>query len=189
LADSLATNPADPAPVPTQVALSAVSVVAGDVLTLSRRGDFQYGSGTDTDGLAFTDTATPLLARFVNASGVPVSPATFLGYTTSTQTSGRETNVAEDFYVVGGITQVQVPTGAVALQFSVNDKFFSNNIDPDNDFGVLIRKADGWTSYANSDLLFGTTVADSLSGGPGSDTLEGGNGDDVLRGGLGNDFL
>ncbi len=189
LADLTSTNSPDPAPSPTQVALSQAAVVPGDILTLSRRGDFQHGVGVDTNGVTFTDTATSLLARFVDANGMPVAPVTFLPYTTSTQTSGRVTDVAEDFYVVGGITQVQVPQGAVALQFSVNDTFFSNNLDPDSDFGVLIRKADAFTNYSNSDLLFGTPNADSLIGGLGNDTLDGGNADDVLRGGLGNDYL
>lgn len=189
LADLTATNPPDPAPAPTQVALSAAAVVPGDILTLSRRGDFQHGVGIDSGGVTFTDTATTMLARFVDASGLPVSPATFLGHTTITQTSGLVTNVPEDFFVVGGITQVQVPQGAVALQFSVNDRFYSDNHDPDSDFGVLIRKVDGFTNYSNSDLLFGTPSADTLSGGLGNDTLFGGDGNDRLRGGQGDDFL
>ncbi|TXI67122.1 MAG: calcium-binding protein [Limnohabitans sp.] len=189
LADLSATDLPDPAPTPTQVSLSQAGVLPGDILTLSRRGDFQYGEGVDLDGSPFTDTVTSLLARFVDAAGVPVAPATFLGYTTSTQFSGLQTNVPEDFFVVGGITQVQVPQGAVAVQFSVNDVFFSDNHDPDGDFGVVIRKADALTSYANSDLLFATPGADTLNGGQGNDTLEGGGGDDVLRAGLGDDFL
>jgi Ca2+-binding RTX toxin-like protein/methionine-rich copper-binding protein CopC len=183
LADLTTTDPTDAAPEPTQVALSAVGALAGEILTLSRRGDFQYGVGTNSQGVLFTDTGTPLLARFVDAGGLPVLPATFVGYTTSTQTSGRQTDVPEDFFVVGGITQVQVPQGAVALQFSVNDRFFSDNLDPDNDFGVVIRKADAYTSYADSDLLFGTADADSLNGGLGDDRLYGGAGSDALDGG------
>jgi Ca2+-binding RTX toxin-like protein len=183
----LADAPADPTPVPTQVLLSQVEATAGTIVTLSRRGDFQYGFGDDPQGAPFTDTGTPLLARFVNANGQPVQPSTFLGHNTSTQSSGLETNVSEDFFVVAGVTQIEVPQGATALQFSVNDRFFSDNHDPDNDFGVVIRKADSYSDYSASDLLFGTPGADSLIGGLGNDSLAGGPGDDTLVGNAGDD--
>ena len=189
LADPAATQPEDPAPAPTQVSLQAFGAAPGDSITLSRRGDFQYGTGNDASGQPFADTATPLLAVFIDAQGGVIAPATFLAYRSSVQTSGRATDIGEDFFVVDGMTQVTVPQGAVALRFSVNDRFFSDNLDPDGDFGVVARVADGYTDDAGNDLLFATTQHDSVHGGAGNDTLVGGQGDDTLRGGPGDDRL
>jgi Ca2+-binding RTX toxin-like protein len=185
LADPLAADPTDPAPGPTQVSLSQVQATAGDWITLSRRGDFQYGPADQ----GFTDTVSNMLALFVDAQGAPVAPVTFLSSRSSTQTSGRNTDIAQDFVVAAGITRVMVPEGAVALRFSAYDRFYSDNLDPDNDFGVEIRKSADNDDVNGADVLFGTTQNDSLQGGAGFDTLAGGVGDDTLRGEDGDDQL
>ena len=181
----LADAVADPAQAPTQVLLSAFGAAPGSVITLTRTGDYQAGNGT-----AFTDSSSSMVAVFVDAQGNRIAPQTFLGTTTPNQLSGLVTNVPEDFWVVvNAVTRVVVPVGAVALQFSVNDSFFSDNSDPDGDFGVTVRVADAATNYGGSDLLFGTSGPDVIQGGDGADSLAGGSGDDQLSGGLGNDVF
>ena len=185
LADS--NDPVDP---PTRFDLSLINANAGSTLTLKQTGDFQYGIG-QYNGVVFTDTGTGLLARFINASGASVSPPVWLGYTSNIQSSGKSTNIGADFWISNfGITQVQVPQGAVALEFSVNDVWYSDNNDPDGDFSALVGLASPSTDYSGSDQLFGTASiekGDSLSGTSGDDSLRGGAGDDTLRGGAGND--
>jgi Ca2+-binding RTX toxin-like protein len=192
LADLAAVNPADPAPPPTQVALSAFGATAGSMITLSRKGDYQAGSE------GFTDSSTSLIAVFVDGGGNRLSPDTYLGFTSLVQASGAATDIPQDFFVVDGVTMVQVPAGAVALQFSASDSYFSDNTDPDGDFGVVARLADSLTGFDGNDLLFGTPGNDvlagfdgndNLTGGAGNDTLYGGDGEDTLRGGGGDDLL
>lgn len=54
--------------------------------------------------------------------------------------------------------------------------------------GVTIAQLTG-SAFAGSDLIHGTSAADSLSGAAGNDTMLGAGGADTLRGGLGDDVL
>ena len=185
--------PTDAANAPTTVLLSTLGLVPGDVITLSRNGTWQGNAISPDD-------ATWLLAVFSGAGGL-IAPATYLTFTTPLQfrSTTESTDVIEDFLVVGpGVTTVTIPAGATSLKFSPNDTFFEDNTDPDGDYGVEVLKLDGTTSFANHDLIFGTTGPDSLLGGLGGDTLWGGAGDDTLRGqegwdsvdgGAGNDLV
>ena len=181
----LADTSKDPASPPTTVLLSAFAAQAGSIITLSNSGTYRAGQG-----VAFLDASDSLLAVFVDASGNPVAPEVFGAFTTSVQTSGLATDIAQDFFVVaGGLTQVKAPVGAVALKFSVNDGFFSDNTDLNKDFKVTLAVQGTSISYEGADSIAGTLGPDTLSAGAGRDTLLGGAGDDTLDGGLGNDIL
>ncbi len=176
-----ASDAANPA---TTALLSDLGLAAGDIITLSRSGTWQ-GSPTTAD------TNTSLLAVFSGASGL-ITPATYLTFTTPLQSGSTtaSTDVVQDFFVVGpGVTVIQIPVGATSLKFSPSDGFFTDNSDPNGDYKVTVQKLDGSTSYANTDLIYGTTGADSLLGGPGNDTLFGGDGNDTLRGQEGADSV
>jgi len=167
----------DPASTPTKVLLTAFGAAPGSVITLSAVGNYKSAATS-------TDTSTSLAAVFVNATGQRIEPEAFLGYATLTQSSGKATTVAEDFFVpIGGLVQVHVPVGAVEVWFSVNDTFFSDNTDPDNNFGVNVGLVATDTSYSGADYLFGTSGNDSLLGGGGNDVFYGGAGSDTMAGG------
>lgn len=128
---------------------------------------------------------------FGGASGL-ITPATYLTFTSPLQSGSTTagTDVVQDFFVVGpGVTVIQIPVGATSLKFSTNDTFFADNSDPNGDLKVTVLKLDGSTSYANTDLIYGTPGADSLLGGVGNDTLFGGDGNDTLRGQEGADTV
>lgn len=193
LADKVGIVPVAPdnANAPTRINLSEFNAAAGSVIALSATGTWQAGSGNSPiTGQPFADVNTSLVAVFVDASGNPLAPEAHLRYTTSTQSSGMVTNIAQDFYVVsGGVTRVKVPTNAVALEFSVNDIWYQNNLDPNNDFGVLAKVMGAGTSYDGHDLLMGTSFDDTLSGSNGNDSLSGGPGNDLLQGNEGRDVF
>lgn len=175
----------DSASAPTTVLLSAFSALPGSTITLSASGAYKANNGSSSQ-----DTSTSLVAVFIDANGIPIAPAVFSAIGTSVQSSGVATNIAEDFAVVsGGITQLMVPTGAVALRFSANDNLFSDNSDPNNDFKVTLEVQGSNTSYLGADIVAGTVAPDTLSAGAGNDTLLAGPGDDTLLAGTGNDFL
>ena len=176
--------PNDAANAPTTALLTDLGLAAGDLITLSRSGNWQ---GAPT----LTDINTSLLAVFSGANGL-ITPATYLTFTTPLQSGSTtaSTDVIQDFFVVGpGVTVIQIPVGATSLRFTTSDSFFADNSDPNNDFKVTVQKLDSTTSYANSDVIYGTAGPDSLLGGLGNDTLFGGDGNDTLRGQEGPDTL
>jgi hypothetical protein len=113
-----------------------------------------------------------------------------LGHTTPVQSSGRNTNISQDFFVVsGGVTQVKVPEGAVALLFSPDDMWFGDNSDPNNDYGVMLTAVDSNVNYSGNDLIMGASLNDTLIGSDGNDSLSGGPGNDLLIGNMGRDVF
>jgi len=167
----------DAAPASTKVLLSSFGAAPGSVITLSAVGNYRSAATS-------TDTSTSLAAVFVNATGQRIEPDAFLGYSTLTQSSGKATSVSQDFFVpISGLVQVHVPVGAVEIWFSVNDTFFSDNTDPDNNFGVNAGLVTTDTNYSGADYFFGTTGNDSLLGGGGNDVFYGGAGSDTMAGG------
>ncbi len=177
----LSTAPDDPASAPTMVLLSDLGIQPGDVIAISAKGDYQAGA------FNFSDVNPSMIAVFGGPGGF-VSPEVFLGVKSLAQNStGVATDIAQDFALVGngtGITMVKVPVGATSIYFSPNDSFFSDNTDPDNDYAVSVDLVNDATSFAGSDVIFGTNADDNLFGGAGADTLIGGGGNDNLDGGV-----
>jgi Ca2+-binding RTX toxin-like protein len=172
---------------PTTISLSKLGLSEGALITLGPRGDF---------GGAFANTAdntTSLVAMFFDASGKPLAAEPRPEITTAVQTSGAATDVTQDFSISSGLintgrtTWMVIPQGAASIGFSVNDSFFGDNTDPDNDFGVAIGRADKSTD--GNDLIYGSSKPDSLVGGASDDVMYGGLGADTLMGGTGRDSL
>jgi Ca2+-binding RTX toxin-like protein len=170
---------------PTKVLLSDFSAQSGNIINLSRYGAYQAGNGLRPGTSSpFLDDSASMAAVFVDANGNRVAPEVFIGYSTQSQSSGLVTNVPQDFLVVaGGITQVKIPLGAVAIQFTVNDVWFMDNTDPNRDFGVSIQIADLTSRHDGGDYISGTLGNDTLMGYLGSDLFYGGPGNDLLNGG------
>ncbi len=178
----LADLAADAALTPTRLELSSINAQAGNILALTRLGDYQPGVGSN-----FTDTSANLVAVFVDASGNKIAPAVYAKANTSNQNSGKVTDIAQDFDVVSGATEVIVPTGAVALLFSVRDIYYQDNSDPDQDFGLMVNVISQLVGTDSGDFIFATNGNDTVNGAAGNDSLWGGAGNDSLMGGLGDD--
>jgi hypothetical protein len=148
----LTVDPCDQATPATSVTLSSLGIVPGEFIKLTRTGAFQAGIG-------FTDTQSTLGAIFKGPSGL-ISPGLDSQHAAfnslATACSGISTNIAEDFNVAPQ-TAVQVPAGAAEILFTGNDSFWSDNTDPNNDYGLLLEWGLPWT-------LIVTTTADSGAG-------------------------
>lgn len=178
----LADTPSDAAKAPTRLELSTISAQAGSILAMTRLGDYQAGVGAN-----FSDTNANLVAVFVDAAGNKIAPAVYARANTSNQSTGKVTDIAQDFDVVSGATEVIVPTGAVALLFSVRDIYYQDNSDPDQDFGLMVNVIPQLAGTDNADFIFATNGNDTVNAAAGSDSIWGGNGNDSLLGGLGDD--
>jgi len=175
----LATAPEDHPHRPADSALLAdLGLAPGDVITITRTGAYKAG-------VNFNDVNGSMLAVFSDGTSF-VAPAVYSHVTSLPQaTTQAATDIPQDFFVMGsGTTMVQIPVGATTILFSPNDSFFSDNTDPDGNYGVSIRRVDAATSFSGNDLLFGTVGDDTLLGGAGRDTLVGGAGNDYLDGGV-----
>jgi Ca2+-binding RTX toxin-like protein len=161
----------------TTLTLDSLDMVAGQVVSLTRSGAYQFGSNS-------TDVTSNMVAVFLDAQGARVAPEVYARTTTQAQSIGDVTDVTQDFDVAAGVTRVVIPAGAVSIAFSVRDSFFGDNTDPNNDFGVILSKWTNNTIVDGLDNLFGTTGNDSLFGGLGADLLVGGAGNDTLDGGV-----
>jgi hypothetical protein len=154
----LHTSANDPAPAATIVDLSTLSftVLPGSFLQIQQVGDFEFSTGApDTaqfTGAVFSSTNTLLpnsAADRVPDAIAPafVSPGIAFPFVTANSMSGNEpTDIPDDFAVArGGLgftgVTVEVPTGARFLFISAIDVFFSDNRDPNHDYGVTIDPA------------------------------------------------
>jgi hypothetical protein len=127
------TGQASPTP-PSTLNLADLGVKAGDLIRIGKSGDYRAGTN-DT----FQDDGDSLVAVFVDASGNYLSPSSYRPKKTDTQFSGKITDITNDFEINTDFgSGVRVPPGAVALKFSVEDVYYSDNTDPDNDFGATI---------------------------------------------------
>ena len=128
----------DDAP-PTQVSLAEIGVQAGQILRFEVVGDFSYwqeGNEEEDD----------IAAVFVDSNGNYVSPDVFPSVYTEDLWTGSPSDIYEDFELSNGngdFTHIRVPNGATSILFSVQDSYFSDNRDFDNDFGVSVVVTDG----------------------------------------------
>src|SRR5262249_37701375 len=133
----------------TAIDLLALGVSPGDTLTIPRAGDFQRGTDNGFDRDEFLDVTAVFSSSA--ALGPPGDLHRVLGAlpggldfpTVPTFVGGLPTDIPEDFEVSdfdGTKTSVtvQVPAGARFLFVATADSFFSDNTDPDGDFGVRI---------------------------------------------------
>jgi len=138
---------APPGAVP--IDLLPLGINPGDVITLTRLGAFQRGTMPPFDEDVFRDMTAVFSSS--DALGPPgqlnrVLGALYAGLdfkTEPTFVGGLPTDIPEDFEVSnfdGTVTSVtvQVPDGARFLFLATADSFFSDNADPNGDFGVRI---------------------------------------------------
>lgn len=130
----LLVDPCDQAIAPTSVTLSSLGVAPGDFVRLTRIGAFQAGQG-------FNDDQSTLGAVFKGPSGF-ISPGPVgqgIAFNSMpTACSSIPTDIPNDFNI-SPVTAVQIPAGATEILFTGNDSFWSDNTDPNGDYGVLIE--------------------------------------------------
>ncbi len=119
----------------TALLLSTLGASVGECIGLMRQGDFK-GDSTKPD------LSPDMIAVFRGNAGF-LSPGA-LGNQSSEFTTptaqGKDTDIAEDFWVPGRQIVVQIPEGATQLLLAADDVRNSDDSDPDNDFGVLYAK-------------------------------------------------
>jgi hypothetical protein len=133
------------------LALAPLGLQAGDCVRLRLVGDYDQGPGGDTAGDVwgvFSADATLLAGSqlhrvpgAIDAGAELVTPPTFFG--------NQPTDVAEDFGIAStaeGTSEVtvEIPAGAQFLFVSGGDSYFSDNSDPDGDFGVELTHVGCW---------------------------------------------
>jgi hypothetical protein len=136
-------------PAAAPVDLLALGIQPGDTITLTRVGDFQRGGDAPFDEDVFLDTTAVFSASSMlgpasdlhRVVGALAAGADFM--TVPTFVGELPTDIPEDFEVSnfdGTMTSatVVVPAGARFLFVAAADSFFSDNADPDGDFGVRI---------------------------------------------------
>jgi len=140
---------ADAAHNATPIALAPLGAVPGQCIRIRQFGKYDNGPGGET----FTSTigvfsADPTLLGGSLLHRVPgaidagldfTSPVTFFG--------SQPTDIAEDFrvsYVDFTEVTVEVPAGAAWLFLSSGDQLFSDNSDPNGDWGVDITLVGCW---------------------------------------------
>lgn len=139
--------------------LAGLGLAPGDELLLERLGDFSYGS-------SFPDNGTALLGLFSSSSLIlPSTSGQFrvpgaidAGFDVMTGTTffeGLVTDIAQDFFISASTT-ITIPAGAQALFLGVFDSFYSDNADPDRDFGVRLTAVPTAVPEPGSLFLLGT---------------------------------
>lgn len=142
----LHTNQDSPTPPPAlALRLSDYGFAPGDRLSLQVVGDIDNGPGGDT--FTFTigvfSSSNQLLGneqryRVVGALASDGDPVV----TSPTYFGGQLTDIPQDFgFDRPAGTVVTVPVGAVYLFLAKSDQLYSDNSDPDHDYGVLIGLA------------------------------------------------
>lgn len=98
-----------------------------------------------------TDTDSTLAGVFYGNGGFIYPDTTFEEISTdsipfvgpfrsqNTCNQGHPTDIPQDFYIPSQPAKVRVPAGAKELQLTVDDCYFADNSDPNNDFGILVK--------------------------------------------------
>ena len=122
---------------PTSVPLSQLGVTAGEFIALRQRGAYRPADNLDDD-------ATNMIAVFRKGSqrlapGSDYPPEPVVTPATCTE-NGHATDVPQDFDLFShtGWVVAQIPAHADNVAFGPSDCFFSDNSDPNQDYGVEI---------------------------------------------------
>ncbi len=140
---------ADSAGATTPIALAALGIQVGDKIQVARIGAFVgVGGGSDdqTSLCAVFSSSTTLLAPTVlNRVDDAIPDGGKSCFTAVTFPNSITTDINQDFFISGpGATPsppvlVKVPAGATHIFVAVPDNLYSDNTDPNGDFGVDIR--------------------------------------------------
>ncbi len=138
----------DAAPNSAAIDLAAIGVLPGMRVELAAVGDFDCGAmclDDDNDLVGVFSADAALLGGWADQRVVGAIDCGADYVTTSTWIGGLATDISQDFLITDSATQasviVDVPAGAAYLFVSVPDSYFSDNSDPDRDFGVRIAAA------------------------------------------------
>ena len=114
-----------------------IDVAPGDIITLQAVGASSwFPDGPDNLNYG-------LLAVFSGPGGLlfpgPLTTADEI-VSQPTMPRGFQTDIAEDRFIpYDSAVELEIPEGATALLFSLNDGYFYDNSDPNGDFGVLVK--------------------------------------------------
>ena len=125
----------------TVLLLSQLGFTPGSYINIQQVGDFQYGFGIDSKGVLFTDRGNNLLGVFLDANGNYITAKNAQNYSSQTQSNGAITDIGQDFKIDSNSLNILIPQGAVSIALTVDDVWYSDNFDPNNNFGVNITSA------------------------------------------------
>jgi hypothetical protein len=159
----------DPVPGAVPVALAPLGLTPGTCLRLRAVGDYDQGPGGDTvkDALGLFSADSTLLAGSL-AKRVPGAIDAGTDFATATTFMGNQlTDVPEDFSVANGTlgtteVTVEVPAGANFLFLCTYDHYYSDNSDPNANFGVEITVVGCWKDLGHA--LAGASGLPTLTG-------------------------
>lgn len=120
----------------TPIDLQANGIASGETIVLQTTGCVSV-SGTDTATAmigVFSSTPTLLAAFASNRVSGAIAPA----FTSDVTTISISGSTPEDFTLPNGAGTVVVPAGARYLFVCASDSYYSDNTDPNNDFGVQV---------------------------------------------------
>jgi hypothetical protein len=137
-------------PMSTPIALSSLGINGGDLIQLDQLGDYYdghagYGPGVDVSKLdvfkemigVFSSTNSLLVANVLNR--VPGALDAGIGVQSwPTLFGSLSTDIPYDFRVANTI--VQVPLGGNYLFIAAHDIYYSDNSDPNGNYGVQITR-------------------------------------------------
>lgn len=160
-------------PMSIPIALGNVGISGGDFIQLDQVGDYYdghagYGAGVNVSTLdvftemigVFSNNNTLLAPNILNrVPGAIDGGVDVLSW--NTLFGGMTTDIPQDFRVANTI--VQVPLGATHLFIATHDIYYSDNSDPDGDYGVRITSLGsvptGAVAVPGTSLMFGLGFA------------------------------
>jgi hypothetical protein len=130
------------------IALGDLGISGGDTVRLEMLGDWYDGHAGYSGNVSSLDVVSEMIGVFSNSSTllapnmlnrVPGSLDAGLSMTSwNTLFGNLSTDIPYDFGITN--TLVQVPFGATHLFVAAHDIYYSDNSDPDGDFGVRINR-------------------------------------------------
>ena len=136
----------DPALSAVAYPLASLGVSPGDFIRIERVGFYSPLNPGYPDSIRYLDavfSGSSTLLSSANLNRVPdaIDAGTDV-FTPNTWIGGLPTDISQDFAVDDGSTfssvELHVPVGANYIFFTVNDSLFSDNGDPNGDFGANI---------------------------------------------------
>ena len=129
--------------------LFSLGFSGGDSIYLQQLGNYQFSIYNDENGSPFPDTAVDMIGVFSSSAvlldlsvlhRVPdaIDAGTTPFVTQNTLFGGMATDIPEDFYISGTGMTIQIPFQAHYLFVAANDRFYSDNFDPDHNYGVEV---------------------------------------------------
>ncbi|HEY9796157.1 MAG TPA: PEP-CTERM sorting domain-containing protein [Leptolyngbyaceae cyanobacterium] len=122
--------------------LSSLGISSGDLIRLEQLGDFSYWSNPIrdyvTNMIGVFSASDALLPSYLQNRVQDAIDSGEDVFTLPTSQGGGNlpTDIAQDF-LISDIT-LQVPTSATYLFVAAPDIYYSDNVDPDRDFGIRI---------------------------------------------------